>query len=87
VDGDGRADLVVYRPSTGQWFALDPLTGVNSVRQWGLPGDVAVPHDFDGDGVADLAIYRTASGEWYVRLSSTGSVMVLQWGLPSDKPL
>ncbi len=37
-DGDGRTDIAVYRPSTGDWYARGLF-----VKTWGLGGDVAVP--------------------------------------------
>ena len=56
------ADLTVFRPSTGNWFIRNSATAfaTNTVRQWGLTGDVPVPGDYDGDGVGDLAVYRPA---------------------------
>jgi hypothetical protein len=49
-DGDGRADLALYRPATGQWFVLLSSTGFNCgrscvsiTRQWGTSGDIPVP--------------------------------------------
>ena len=59
-DGDRKADLTVFRPSTGTWFNLK--SGANyttsSSTQFGLPGDVPVPGDYDGDGKADIAVFR-----------------------------
>ena len=75
-DGDGKMDLAIYRPSTGQWFVRS---------QFAVPlataGDVAVPADYNGDGVTDVAVYRPSTGQWFVH----GQAPV-QWGLPGDFP-
>ena len=45
-DGDGRSDLAVYRPSTGEWWIRYSLGGYSyssyAVHQWGLPGDTPI---------------------------------------------
>jgi len=86
-DGDGRAELAVFRPASGVWYVLDPFTGaVPAPVQWGLAGDLPLAQDFDGDGLADRAVFRPSSGTWYLRLS-TGVTRAVQWGLPGDVPL
>jgi IPT/TIG domain len=74
-DGDGKTDPAFYRPSTGQWGALQSSTGyvTNVVRQWGFSTDIPVPGDYDGDGKTDLAYYRPSSGTWSVLSSSSDS--------------
>ena len=59
-DGDGAADLTVYRSSTGQWFSLRSSTQTATGWWWGAPAfeDQPVPSDYDGDGRADIAVYR-----------------------------
>jgi FG-GAP-like repeat len=73
MDGDRKADLTIFRPSSGTWLIRNSATAytTNSVRPWGLAGDVPVPGDYDGDGVGDLAVYRPLAGTWYVLRSST----------------
>lgn len=54
-DGDGKADLAVWRPSKGTWYVLtDHFFSV----QWGLAGDMPVQADYDRDGVTDFAVKR-----------------------------
>src|SRR4029077_7336142 len=51
-DGDARADVTVFRPSTGAWLSRTSSTGYGSSTSvsWGLSTDVPVPGDYDGDG-------------------------------------
>lgn len=92
-DGDGKSDLVVWRPDTGYWYIL--FSGaefdfsMHHGYQLGLPGDVPVVGDYDGDGIADLAVWRPADGTWYFRMSSSGYSVItsIQWGLAGDEPL
>jgi hypothetical protein len=79
-DGDGKSDLVVWRPTEGNWYILGSQTGAVTVRQWGAPTDVPVRGDFDGDGKADIAVWRPGDGNWYIIRSSDAAVVVTQWG-------
>jgi hypothetical protein len=90
-DGDRKADLTVFRPSTGDWFTLFSSTGYTTAQQlkWGMPGDVKVPGDYDGDGRTDVAVFRPSTGQWFIRFSSTGysTSDTEHWGLPGDIPV
>jgi FG-GAP-like repeat len=86
IDGDGVADLIVWRASSGTWFWLTSSSGFRSAGQkaWGAPGDIARPADIDGDGIVDLVVWRPSTGTWYWLTSSTGYSYAAaggrQWG-------
>ena len=92
-DGDGVSDLVVYRPTNGQWFILPSASkftfSTYRTYQLGLPGDLPLIGDFDGDNISDMAVWRPKTGEWFYRLSSNNfaTYTSIQWGLKGDKPI
>jgi MBG domain (YGX type) len=66
-DGDGRTDLAVYRPSTGQWFVEEASTNFAGqlLATFGGPKDIPVPADYTGNGKASVAVYRPTTGQWF----------------------
>jgi YVTN family beta-propeller protein len=82
-DDDGKADIGIYRRTTGLW-AIIQSGGGSKVVGWGDPGslDVPVPADYDGDGKADVAVYRKTTGDWFIIRSSTGTLLSVGWGHP-----
>jgi len=90
-DRDGKADLALYRPSTGYWYINQSSTNYATylAYQWGVSTDIAVPGDHDGDGLVDLVLYRPSTGMWYMLLSTTqySTYIAQQWGVPTDIPV
>ena len=91
-DGDGKADLAVYRRATGEWFVLRSSSGALLSVSWGVPessglGDRPVPADYDGDGRVDIGVYRKTTGEWFILRSSDGAQSYTVWGSGSSSGL
>jgi subtilisin-like proprotein convertase family protein len=87
-DGDGKADLAVYREAGGNWYVLQSSDGNLRGVQFGLGNfqDQPVPRDYDGDGRTDFAVYRQSSGTWYLLQSSAGFTGI-QFGISTDIPV
>ena len=90
-DGDGKADITIYRPSAGVWYVLGSASNFTTygTYAWGVNTDVPVPADYDGDGKTDVAVYRPSTGTWFVLKSSTNfsAFTAYQWGIPNDIPV
>lgn len=84
-DGDGRADVAVYRPATGNWI-VDGSAGRRMRPKGGLPGAVPVVGDFDGDAISDIAGYRPSDGAWRIVRSTDGGVETATLGGPGAAP-
>ncbi len=83
-DGDGKADVSVFRPADGTWYLNRSSDGFTSI-QFGLSSDKLAPADFDGDGETDIALFR--DGVWYWLNSSNNSFNAMQFGAALDIPV
>jgi len=82
-DGDGKTDVLVFRPSNGAWYLQQSQAGFRGVT-FGQSGDVIVPADYDGDGKTDVAVCR--NGTRYLLQSSSGFTAVA-FGDANDIPV
>ncbi|HLM59622.1 MAG TPA: S8 family serine peptidase, partial [Pyrinomonadaceae bacterium] len=82
-DGDGKADVSVFRPSNGAWYLNQSTAGFTGVS-FGVSTDRIVPADYDGDGKTDVAVYR--NGIWYLQRSQLGFTGV-SFGEANDIPV
>lgn len=82
-DGDGKADLSVFRPTEQMWYLSRSRDGFDAL-QFGLATDVLTPADYDGDGKTDVAVWRPSAGMWYLQRSLLGFTAV-NWGREGDK--
>jgi hypothetical protein len=95
IDGDGKPDLTVWRPSTGVWYTLKSSCSYTCgvAYGWGTSGDEPLLGPV-GDNCQDLIVWRPSSGMWYIlpsvvctnTYSLTQATAVL-WGQSGDVPL
>ena len=89
-DGDGIADVAVYREASGYWIIQYSESGIISTTKFGASGYAPVPGDYDGDGKADPAVYCESgdfAGYWYVLRSSDLTVTYAKLGAVGYAPV
>ncbi len=82
-DGEGRADLAVFRPSTGIWYLQRSVLGFQAIP-FGISSDKPVSADYNGDAAMDIAVYR--NGVWYILRSNLGFAF-FEFGNATDLPI
>ncbi len=90
-DGDGRADVTVYRPSSHRWRVLKSAANYSSalILEWGASSVIPVVGDFDGDGANDMTYYRPSTGTWSILKSSSNFTLSqsVTLGTSTDVPV
>ena len=87
IDGDGKADYTVFRPSNNVWFSLLSNGGI-SIQTFGLANeDFVTPGDFDGDNRGDIAVWRDTTGIWFRLNSSDNTFSAVAFGISGDEPV
>jgi uncharacterized delta-60 repeat protein len=85
-DGDGKADVSVFRASENKWYVLRSSDSAIYQPVFGTSGDVPVPADYDGDRKTDVAIFRPSSGQWWYQSSINGAQIASTFGQNGDIP-
>lgn len=86
-DGDGTADVAVFRPANGFWYETQSANNAFYAANFGLIRDKLAPADFDGDNKADIAVFRPSNGNWYIFRSSDFTISTMRFGLDGDIPM
>jgi hypothetical protein len=87
-DGDGKADISVFRPSEGNWYIQNSGTANSfNIQHFGISTDLIAPADYDGDGKTDIAVYRPSEGNWYILNSTNNTASTIRFGISSDLPV
>lgn len=85
-DGDGRTDLSVFTPATGNWTIEKSSDSSAAFANWGIGTDIVTPGDYNGDGKTDYAVFRPSDGNWYIKYDD-GNVRWVHWGTAGDVPV
>jgi hypothetical protein len=84
--GDGKADIAIFRPATGEWFFQRSEDNSYYSVPFGTNGDIPTPGDYDGDGKFDTAVFRPSTADWFVNRTSAG-ILIANFGTNGDTPI
>jgi hypothetical protein len=88
-DGDGKADLALFRPSENTWH-ISPISGHPSYYlTFSGSNEPGIPDDFDNDGRADMVVFNGGT-EWRVKRTGVGTldhILSRAWGSSNSERL
>ena len=84
-DGNGKANLGVWSPSTGI-FTMRVGKRATTTVELGSSSDQPVAGDWDGDGVWEVGVRSPATGAWTLR-AADGSAQTVALGDAADIPV
>ena len=85
-DGDGKTDIGVFRPATGNWWYRKSTDGLQYSIHWGQNGDTPLAADYNGDGKADVAAVRNYVW-WIANITNGQTLQSIAFGQAGDKLL
>jgi uncharacterized delta-60 repeat protein len=86
-DGDGKTDVSIFRPNSGEWWYYRSLDGQVPAVRFGSSTDKIVPGDYTGDGKTDVAFWQPLSGYWFIVRSENNSFFSFPFGTSGDVPV
>jgi len=95
-DGDGKADIGLYRfgltlniggPVPGAWIIARGTTSEEISLPFVGSDATPVPGDYDADGRTDVAEFTASASTWLIRNSSTQTTTLVRWGGVGDIPV
>lgn len=81
-DGDGKTDLSVFRPSTGDWLVEGTTRSFSN--HWGASGDIPVVAG--RITLPQATVFRPSEGTWYLQATSSVSIY-FRFGTNGDIPV
>jgi len=85
-DGDGKTDISIFRPSSGEWWHRRSTTGSVVAATFGTSTDITMPGDYTGDGISDRVVFRPSTGQWFLLRSENMTTSTVQFGVSTDLP-
>lgn len=65
-DGDNKADISRWQPSTGEWRVRQSSNGAVTNQVLGTNGQIIAPANYVGDAKTDFATFNPSNGSWNI---------------------